>query len=98
VQTGKPVFDKAPAPLADGGHAPAQALGDGPVALARRRPQHQLGARYQGMRQRARRGQTRQLRLLLRAQLKLGLGSSNWHRHLSLTRKDTEYASKNYAS
>src|ERR1700730_560177 len=98
VQAGDTVLDKAPAPLAHRRHAPAQTLCDGEVALALRRPQHQLGARHYRVRERTRGGQRGHLRMLFSAQHQLRLGSPNRHRHLSLIGNDAAYASKNYAS
>src|SRR5712671_6498239 len=84
------------APPAHRRHAPPQTLCDGEIALALRRPQHQLGTRHYRVRQRTRGGQRGHLRMLFSAQHQLRLGSPNRHRHLSLTGNDAAYASKNY--
>jgi len=97
VQTSKPLVDETPAPLAHRRHAPAQTLGDDRAAFALRGPQHQPSTSHYRMRQRPRRCQRRQLRVLLSTQHRLRLGSPNRHRHPSLFAKDASYASNNYA-
>jgi hypothetical protein len=88
VQSCHALLDEALAPFTHGRQTPRKPLRDGTVAGARRSPQYQFGAGYQRVRQRARGCQTRQLRLLLKAQRKLRFGSAGSHSHLSLTGKD----------
>src|SRR5208282_373836 len=97
VQPRQALLYEAPAPFTHRRQTPRKPPRDGAVAGARRRPQYQFGAGYQRLRHGARGRQAGPLRLLLRAQLKLRLGSSGLHPHLSLSGKDADYASKIYA-
>ena len=66
-------------PLADRRFTEVQALGDLGVAFPLGRPQHQLGAGDEGMRQGARSGQTLQLGLFVSREGKGSLGAASDH-------------------
>src|SRR6266404_8353535 len=61
IQAGQPILQKTLPPFADGGFGPMKPRGDLGVALALGRPQHQLGAGDQGVRESAGASQASQL-------------------------------------
>src|ERR1700739_3395206 len=87
MQTGYPVFEKAPSPLAYRSVAHLQWLRNLKVRLPRSTQQNHLGPTHQPCRKRAGIGQAFQLFALLRIQKQRRFRSSHRHKHLHCARE-----------